>query len=73
MHFLAVGRDLSSALYRGHPADSEIPPSADDAVMCLCQNYDCLSVITKLLSKSQGPSGQFYPASISTGGYVWAS
>lgn len=46
MHFLAVGRDFSSALYQGHPADSQIPLFADDAVMCLCQNYDCLSVIT---------------------------
>lgn len=73
MHFLAVGRDLSSALYRGHPADSETPLFADDAVMCLCQNYDCLSVITKLLSKPQRPSGEFYQASISTAGYVCAS
>lgn len=59
MHFLAVGRDLSSALYWGHPADSQIPLFADDAVMCLCQNYDCLSVITKPLSKSQRPSIEF--------------
>lgn len=72
MHFLAVGRDFSSALYQGHPADSQIPLFADDAVMCLCQNYDCLSVITQLLSKSQGPSGELYQASISTGGYVCA-
>lgn len=73
MHFLAAGRDLSSGLYRGHPPDSEIPLFADDAVMCLCQNYGCLSVIAKLLSKSQRPSGEFYQASISTGGYVCAS
>lgn len=73
MHFLAVGRDLSSALYRGHPADSESPLFHDDAVMCSCQNYDCLSVITKRLSQSQGPWGEFYQGSISTGSHVCAS
>lgn len=73
MHFLAIGRDLSSAPYQGHPADREISPSADDALMCLCQNYDCLSVIARLLSKSQRASDEFYQASISTGGSVCAS
>lgn len=73
MHFLAIGRDLSSASYRGHPADREISLFADDAVMCLCQSYDCLSVIAKLLSKSQRPSDGFYQTSISTGGYVCSS
>lgn len=72
MHFSAIGRHLSSALYRGHAADSEISLFVDDAMMCWCQNYDCLSVITKLLSKSQRPSGDFYQASISSVGYVCA-
>lgn len=70
--FLAPGGDSSSTLYRGHPTDRKISLFADEGVMGLGQNDDCLSAITKLLSKSQRPSDDFYQPSISPGGYVCA-
>lgn len=76
MHFFffwLLGGDSRSALYRGHPTDRTISFFADEGVMCLRQNDDCLSAITKLLSKSQRPPDDFYQPSISPVGYVCAS